>query len=518
MPRASATPSAARRAPAASGTAADDFVARVGRRPWRRRRGGAAAGAAAGGRGSRGRGAGAAAGVAPPPRSPSRRPRAGSAHRRRCPVSSRRPGRAPRRAAHQRREQRPPPLPSAAAASGCRRRAGGRRGRRGWRAAGAVAAGRPPDAAPGSPMRASTVPTGTVSPDADEDLQQHAVVRARDLRVDLVGGHLEQRVVELDGVTDLLEPAADGALGDGLAELGHGDVVHLADAPGVETPAASAAGPSDPPIDGAAGSARTGHRRPPRRAARTAAGSRPECPCRRSARSGVPTGTRLPRRHEDLQDHPVVRAGDLRVDLVGRHLEQRVVELDLVADLLEPAADHALGHRLTQLGQRHDPRLSDIQRPPVAQPCSERPENVIMVSPIASDRLGCAWMRCADVGRQRLPVHREVALVQQLARPRPDQVEAEDRPALLPRRPSPGRRCRRRSSPGRCRRTSACAPRRRGRPRAPAPRSCPPTPPRDGCRPPTAPCRSRPAPGSHREWPAPRRPLRRRRRARVRVY
>ena len=29
----------------------------------------------------------------------------------------------------------------------------------------------------------------------------------------------------------------------------------------------------------------------------------------------------------------------------------------------------------------------------VAQPCRERPEKVIMVSPMASDRLGCAWMR-----------------------------------------------------------------------------------------------------------------------------
>ena len=52
-----------------------------------------------------------------------------------------------------------------------------------------------------------------------------------------------------------------------------------------------------------------------------------------------------------------------------------------------------------------------------------------MVSPIASDRLGCAWISAADVGRQRLPVHREIPLVQQLAGPRSDQVEAEDRPA-----------------------------------------------------------------------------------------
>ena len=53
------------------------------------------------------------------------------------------------------------------------------------------------------------------------DRQQGARDRRRDLGVDLVGGHLDQRLVDLDAVADLLQPAGDGALGDRLAQLGH---------------------------------------------------------------------------------------------------------------------------------------------------------------------------------------------------------------------------------------------------------------------------------------------------------
>ena len=158
----------ARRAPAASARAA-----RPGR-AGRRRPSARAAAAGRGGRGCAVAGGGRSAARArrpgPPPRrhrprSPSRRPRAGSARRRRCPATvarsrlfsaaSRRTsgessGRCRRAAAGgRRRRRRAPPG----------RRGGGRgrgRGRRPRR--------RPPAAAPGSPMRASGVPTGTVSP------------------------------------------------------------------------------------------------------------------------------------------------------------------------------------------------------------------------------------------------------------------------------------------------------------------------------------------------------------------
>ena len=55
----------------------------------------------------------------------------------------------------------------------------------------------------------------------DEDLLQRAGHRRGDLGVDLVGRHLEQRLVDLDGVADPLEPARHGPFGDGLAERRH---------------------------------------------------------------------------------------------------------------------------------------------------------------------------------------------------------------------------------------------------------------------------------------------------------
>ena len=57
----------------------------------------------------------------------------------------------------------------------------------------------------------------------NQDLLQRAGHRGRDLGVDLVGGDLEERLIDLDRVADLLEPPGDGALGDALAELGHRD-------------------------------------------------------------------------------------------------------------------------------------------------------------------------------------------------------------------------------------------------------------------------------------------------------
>ena len=58
------------------------------------------------------------------------------------------------------------------------------------------------------------------------DLGDRAGDRRRHLGVDLVGRHLEQRLVLGDGVADLLEPLRDRALGDGLTELGKGHVGH----------------------------------------------------------------------------------------------------------------------------------------------------------------------------------------------------------------------------------------------------------------------------------------------------
>ena len=55
------------------------------------------------------------------------------------------------------------------------------------------------------------------------DLGQDAGCRRRNFGVNLVGGNLEQRLVALDELTGLLEPADDGPFGDRLPHLGHQD-------------------------------------------------------------------------------------------------------------------------------------------------------------------------------------------------------------------------------------------------------------------------------------------------------
>ena len=61
----------------------------------------------------------------------------------------------------------------------------------------------------------------------DQDLLEDALERRRDLGVHLVGDDLEQRLVLVDVVAGLLEPFADRALGDALAELGHRYLGHV---------------------------------------------------------------------------------------------------------------------------------------------------------------------------------------------------------------------------------------------------------------------------------------------------
>ncbi len=60
----------------------------------------------------------------------------------------------------------------------------------------------------------------------DTDLGEHPRCGRRHFGVDLVGRYLVQRLVDLDRVANCLEPLRDGALGDGLAELGKGYVCH----------------------------------------------------------------------------------------------------------------------------------------------------------------------------------------------------------------------------------------------------------------------------------------------------
>ena len=54
--------------------------------------------------------------------------------------------------------------------------------------------------------------------------EQYTLCRRRDLRVNLIGDDLDQRLILGDGLARLLQPLADRAFRDGLAKLRHRDV------------------------------------------------------------------------------------------------------------------------------------------------------------------------------------------------------------------------------------------------------------------------------------------------------
>ena len=106
---------------------------------------------------------------------------------------------------------------------GCRRRSNGRRGGRfrGRRSDGRRGGrGRHPN--PGLSLDPSHQGLNRHRlPFIDQDLGQDPGARSGDLRVDFVGRDLEHRLVSLDRIAKLLEPLGQGALGNGLAHLGH---------------------------------------------------------------------------------------------------------------------------------------------------------------------------------------------------------------------------------------------------------------------------------------------------------
>ena len=73
---------------------------------------------------------------------------------------------------------------------------------------------------------------------------------------------------------------------------------------------------------------------------------------RRSPPASTPTSTVSPSWTRISVSTPAAGDGHLGVDLVGRHLEERLVPGDLVADRLQPLGDGALGDRLAELGHR----------------------------------------------------------------------------------------------------------------------------------------------------------------------
>jgi hypothetical protein len=56
---------------------------------------------------------------------------------------------------------------------------------------------------------------------------------------------------------------------------------------------------------------------------------------------------------EDLRESPGRRAGNLCVDLVGRNLEERLVAVDVLADLLQPPRNRPLRDGLAHLRHHH---------------------------------------------------------------------------------------------------------------------------------------------------------------------
>ena len=153
----------------------------------------------------------------------------------------------------------------------------------------------------------------------DEDLGDRPGHRRGHLGVDLVGGDLDQHVVDRDGVARLHAPLEHGALGHGVAHLGEGDVDRL----------------------GLLG------RRP------TVAGR--GC---RSVSTHLDLAQRRPHLHglvglgKDLRQRASGGRRHLGVDLVGGHLDQWLVRLNAIADLLQPLENGPLGDRFAHLGHR----------------------------------------------------------------------------------------------------------------------------------------------------------------------
>jgi hypothetical protein len=142
----------------------------------------------------------------------------------------------------------------------------------------------------------------------DEDLGDGSGKRRRDLGVDLVGGDLYKRIVDVDGVADVDAPLEDCSFGHRVAHFGERDVDGLGSG-----------------------------RRALRRGGRAVSAVRFYLAEHRSHLNSL-IGFR-----KDLYKRPGGRGGDLGIDLVCRDLNERLVGLDPVSNLLQPAEDRALG-------------------------------------------------------------------------------------------------------------------------------------------------------------------------------
>ena len=179
----------------------------------------------------------------------------------------------------------------------------------------------------------------------------------------------KRRAARLDDGHDVL--LGDAALAAGALDLVEVDVVLLGDALDDRRVAARRAGAARRGgsrrrrgprrrVRGGAGGGLGGGREP--RAARRrwrgrrAVGSRSAARRGRAGRDARERHADVDRRadlHEDLDEPAGGRRRDLGVDLVGRDLGDRLVGVDLVAGLLVPLDDGALGDGHPHLGHRH---------------------------------------------------------------------------------------------------------------------------------------------------------------------
>src|SRR6185312_10470438 len=177
------------------------------------------------------------------------------------------------------------------------------------------------------------------------DFQQDAGHGGGDLGVNLVGGHLEQRLVDLDGVAHGLQPAGDGSFGDGLAQGGQDQLV------GIARRSRGRCCCGNLCRGGGGGFCN-------RRGRLCHGGSFCGGGCRGCC-TGADAGQcsahfrGLVLGHQDFFQDAGEGRRDLGVHLVGGNFQQGLVHFDAVPNLLEPPCDGAFGDAFTQGGQVH---------------------------------------------------------------------------------------------------------------------------------------------------------------------
>ena len=93
--------------------------------------------------------------------------------------------------------------------------------------------------------------------------------------------------------------------------------------------------------------------------------TRVRCRLHRTARLRIDLGQAASHRHhiafegKDFDHHPGQRRGNLGINLVGRHLDQRLIDLDPIPHDHQPAGNRTLDHAFAQCGEfdgrSHDP-------------------------------------------------------------------------------------------------------------------------------------------------------------------